>query len=146
VDKTYWAVAPWRADLEQAVTHRSWLQADQAFFRSVAVSLKDNEGRYNSETHLQMIKRDGDLALYELKPVTGQRHQLRVHMQSLGAPIVGDQFYPTVRQAAGQDDDLANPLQLLARQIRFIDPINQQVREFKSELTLQFAQTPAAVL
>jgi tRNA pseudouridine32 synthase/23S rRNA pseudouridine746 synthase len=60
-------------------------------------------------------------------------------MQTLGAPIVGDQFYPTVRKTAQQDDDVANPLQLLARHIRFVDPIDQQVREYTSLLELQFA-------
>jgi tRNA pseudouridine32 synthase / 23S rRNA pseudouridine746 synthase len=31
-----------------------------------------------------------------LRPLTGKRHQLRVHMAALGLPILGDRIYPTL--------------------------------------------------
>jgi tRNA pseudouridine32 synthase/23S rRNA pseudouridine746 synthase len=72
------------------------------------------------------------LARYVLKPVTGQRHQLRVHMNALGLPLVGDQFYPVVKRAADELDDFSSPLQLLAKTIAFNDPLTGTTRTFES--------------
>lgn len=44
-------------------------------------------------THFQRLSFDGQSSLVELRPVTGRSHQLRVHMASLGHPILGDAFY-----------------------------------------------------
>ncbi len=44
-------------------------------------------------THYKVLQQLPDCALVELKPVTGRSHQLRVHMLSLGHPILGDSFY-----------------------------------------------------
>lgn len=44
-------------------------------------------------THFQVLQRDSDTTLVKLKPITGRSHQLRVHMLSLGHPIVGDRLY-----------------------------------------------------
>jgi tRNA pseudouridine32 synthase/23S rRNA pseudouridine746 synthase len=65
-----------------------------------------------------------------LKPVTGHRHQLRVHMAALGLPLLGDGIYPTLTPE-GQVD-YAKPLQLLAKSIAFIDPLSGQARTFES--------------
>ncbi len=67
---------------------------------------------------------------YALEPVSGRKHQLRVHMAALGAPILGDDFYPQVLERA--PDDYQQPLQLLARRLAFIDPLNGEQREFRS--------------
>ena len=72
------------------------------------------------------------LARYLLKPVTGQRHQLRVHMNALGLPLFNDLFYPKVLRAADEADDLNSPLQLLAKTIAFADPVTGQTRSFES--------------
>jgi tRNA pseudouridine32 synthase/23S rRNA pseudouridine746 synthase len=72
------------------------------------------------------------LARYVLKPLTGQRHQLRVHMNALGLPLVGDQFYPVVKRAADELDDFSSPLQLLAKTIAFNDPLTDTARTFES--------------
>jgi tRNA pseudouridine32 synthase / 23S rRNA pseudouridine746 synthase len=140
IHKTYHAIAPWRETLQQPLTHRSFMQRDEAFFKSIEIP----QATPNSETHIQMLTRvksqNGvDLALYQLHPVTGQRHQLRVHMNSLGAPIVGDQFYPNVLKSAQQAEDFKNPLQLLAFQVSFVDPITLVQRLFESKLQLQLS-------
>ena len=44
-------------------------------------------------TAYRVLKTDGKLSLLELKPTTGRTHQLRVHLERLGHPIVGDTFY-----------------------------------------------------
>ncbi|WP_307307741.1 RluA family pseudouridine synthase [Pseudarthrobacter enclensis] len=77
------------------------------------------------------------LARYRLEPHTGKTHQLRVHMASLGLGIVNDAFYPDLLDKA--PDDYGKPLQLLARGIRFIDPISGKPVEYRSSLELSEA-------
>jgi tRNA pseudouridine32 synthase/23S rRNA pseudouridine746 synthase len=77
------------------------------------------------------------LARYRLEPHTGKTHQLRVHMASLGLGIVNDAFYPDLLDKA--PDDYARPLQLLARGIRFVDPISGRPVEYRSSLELSEA-------
>ena len=74
---------------------------------------------------------------YRLEPHSGKTHQLRVHMASLGLGIVNDAFYPDLLDKA--PDDYAKPLQLLARGIRFVDPITKQPVEYRSRLELSEA-------
>lgn len=131
VSKQYLAVAPWRADLVQPRTHTSRMAEDSSFFK-----LHEVPGEPNSETCIQMLRSEGKRALYQLEPVTGKRHQLRVHMLSMGAPIEGDQFYPQVLRGADETEDFSNPLQLLAEHIAFKDPVTGHERAFSSELRL----------
>jgi tRNA pseudouridine32 synthase/23S rRNA pseudouridine746 synthase len=69
-----------------------------------------------------------------LQPITGKKHQLRVHMAALGAPILHDPFYPELSEQA--PDDYARPLQLLAHRLSFADPLTGKSREFVSEYEL----------
>lgn len=71
---------------------------------------------------------------YTLHPRTGKTHQLRVHMNSLGLPILGDDFYPDIVQRAY--DDFSQPLELVARELRFDDPLNGEPRRFVSHVPL----------
>jgi tRNA pseudouridine32 synthase/23S rRNA pseudouridine746 synthase len=77
------------------------------------------------------------LARYRLEPHSGKTHQLRVHMASLGLGIVNDAFYPDLLDKA--PDDYSKPLQLLARGIRFVDPISNQPVEYRSRRELSEA-------
>jgi tRNA pseudouridine32 synthase/23S rRNA pseudouridine746 synthase len=77
-------------------------------------------------------------ALYRLEPHSGKTHQLRVHMASLGLGIVNDAFYPELLDKA--PDNYAKPLQLLARGIRFVDPISGSPVEYRSRLVLSEAR------
>ena len=67
-------------------------------------------------------------------PVTGKKHQLRLHMSALGAPIYNDAFYPSVNDDVA--DDYQKPLQLLASELTFVDPVSGVKRHFKSEQRL----------
>jgi len=140
VDKVYEAVAPWREDLAFPLTRTSHiLEDEQAFYRMREAG--PNEGLApNSETRIECVQRNGARALYRLHPVSGKRHQLRVHMHGLGLPIEGDQFYPVVRRGPDEREDFAEPLQLLARSIAFSDPVTGQPRHFASaqQLAWQF--------
>jgi len=134
VKKTYEAIAPLLAGRAFPFTYRSRMQDAEQFFVSEEV-----EGEPNSETLVELIERRGDLARYRLHPHTGRKHQLRLHLSKLGAPILNDTFYPVALPCKG--DDFASPLQLLARSIAFDDPLTGQARSFSSELRLEW---PAA--
>ena len=129
VTKYYEAIAPWRDDLPWPLTRKSRIVEDEPFFRQREIS-----GRPNSETHVEVVEINGNQARYALSPVTGKKHQLRVHMNALGLPILNDRMYPPV--ADTPDDDYSLPLQLLAKSIAFTDPLTGKARSFQSQLTL----------
>ena len=135
VHKVYEAVAPYRPELALALplTRRSRIEACATqFFRS-----EETQGTPNCETTLSLLKVQGDSALYRLEPLTGKRHQLRIHMNALGLPIEGDQFYPQVLRGSEDGEDFSQPLQLLARSLSFTDPVTGQPRNFTSGQSLR---------
>lgn len=134
VGKVYEAIAPASDALPWPQRRCSRIEEDPAaFYRMVETS-----GDANSDTTIEAIERRGDWARYRLTPVTGKRHQLRVHMNGLGLPIAGDQFYPVVRRGPGEPEDFADPLRLLARAIAFNDPVTGEARRFESGLSLDW--------
>ena len=130
VFKCYEALAPALPDLQWPYRHRSRLESAAQFFRMQEVA-----GLANSDTLIEVAERSDEVWRYRLYPVTGRKHQLRVHLAALGAPIINDPLYPDLQKVAGQED-YAKPLQLLAKQISFIDPFSGILRSFKSQLTL----------
>ena len=129
IHKTYHAIAPTRSDLCYPFHIRSRLERGEPFFLT-----KTAQGEPNAHTMIELIENNGAFSLYRLTPVTGRKHQLRVHMASLGMPLLHDNFYPTVKPKG--TTDFAKPLKLLAKSIAFIDPITQQARRFDSQLRL----------
>lgn len=92
------------------------------------------EGEANSHSVIRCVKQSTQYALFELNPVTGKTHQLRVHMQALGWPILNDRYYPQLQPQSV--DNYSAPLQLLAKELQFIDPITQQPRHFSCDNNL----------
>jgi tRNA pseudouridine32 synthase/23S rRNA pseudouridine746 synthase len=129
VVKHYEAVACWRPDLQFPLRRKTRIVEDEPFFRQ-----REAPGEPNSETLIDLLEIRGQRALYALSPVTGKKHQLRVHMNALGMPICNDRMYPPVEPTP--EDDHARPLQLLARSIAFTDPLTGQPRRFDSRLGL----------
>jgi tRNA pseudouridine32 synthase/23S rRNA pseudouridine746 synthase len=129
VHKTYHAVAPWNPALTWPVQRASRIAAGTHFMQQTEVS-----GAPNAHTTIRPLQVRGDLALYELHPLTGLRHQLRVHMAALGMPLVGDGIYPVLTPECAPD--FTRPLQLLAKAIAFTDPVIDQYRQFESPRTL----------
>jgi tRNA pseudouridine32 synthase / 23S rRNA pseudouridine746 synthase len=128
VAKCYEAIAPFRVDLCLPLVHRSRMVSAASFMQMQEVA-----GEPNTETRIELLEQRGALARYRLQPVTGKRHQLRVHMLSLGLPICGDAIYPTLTPEPQLDAlDYRHPLQLLAQGITFTDPITGQLHAFNS--------------
>lgn len=138
VEKEYEAVAATSPALSRALVRRSRLVESTASFMQMC----EVAGPPNAVTFIERIGPCGDgLARYRLCPETGQRHQLRVHMAALGAPIVGDTLYPVLQPdlAPGAQPSYDRPLQLLARRIAFTDPVTGVRRAFQSRLALSAA-------
>lgn len=128
--KHYEALAPLLPDCVFPMLRCSRLTQGPEFFRAQEVA-----GEPNSETAIDLIERCGQYARYALRPITGRKHQLRVHLAALGAPIVNDRLYPTLLPQA--PDDYTCPLQLLARSLEFTDPLTGELRRFDSQLMLR---------
>lgn len=129
VHKEYEAVAGFTPDLEFPRTVRSRIHKQRG-----VLAAEEVPGEPNSETRVELVEQRGDLGRYRLLPRTGRTHQLRVHLNSLGVPIVGDELYPVVRERAA--DDFSQPLQLLAKVLELTDPITGEQRRFESRRTL----------
>jgi tRNA pseudouridine32 synthase/23S rRNA pseudouridine746 synthase len=131
IDKSYEAIAGALPEVEFPRVHKSRLVDGEPFFR-----MQEGAGQSNTETRIEVRERNGDLWRYGLYPVTGKKHQLRVHMAALGAAISNDPFYPhVVRDAV---DDYDKPLKLLAQGLRFVDPVTGQERVFESRIRLEW--------
>jgi tRNA pseudouridine32 synthase / 23S rRNA pseudouridine746 synthase len=142
VHKTYEAIAGLREDLTWPRIHRSHLLEDENAFYRMREAAPQEQRPINSETHIQLLETHGGWGRYRLEPISGKRHQLRVHMNALGLPLVGDQFYPNVLRQPGEWEDFSTTLGLLARSIAFTDPVTGQARYYESSLTLPWPSPP----
>ncbi|MBC3382450.1 pseudouridine synthase [Pseudomonas sp. SWRI179] len=131
IEKRYQAIARALPGLNFPLVHKSRMIDGEPFFR-----MQEGQGEPNTETAIEVLERKGELWRYGLYPVTGKKHQLRVHMNALGAGICNDPFYPDVLRDV--EDDYANPLKLLAQGLRFVDPVSGRERVFESGISLQW--------
>ena len=132
INKYYEAIAPIREDLKLPLTYRSCLEESAAFMQ-----MHEIDGEPNSETTIELIESKEGLGRYKLSPVTGKKHQLRAHMNALGIPIKNDQIYPVLKEYVPPEMRGYNePLQLLAKELSFVDPVTNKERVFQSKLTL----------
>ncbi|MFJ5810210.1 pseudouridine synthase [Streptomyces sp. NPDC093093] len=132
VAKEYEALAPHDPSVELPRTVRSHIEKVRGVM--AAVELPDMEP--NAESRVELVAVRGDLGHYRLTPHTGRTHQLRVHMNRLGLPILGDPVYPVVA-AAADPADYRRPLQLLARKLEFTDPVTGTAHRLESGLSLR---------
>ena len=129
IEKSYDALALPLPALTFPLCRCSRIIRGEPFFR-----MREADGEPNSETGIEVIERGEACWRYALHPVTGRKHQLRVHMAALGAPIVNDPFYPELVEQS--TDDYRHPLKLLAQGLAFVDPLSGEPRCFRSRLTL----------
>ncbi|MCP1642562.1 tRNA pseudouridine32 synthase/23S rRNA pseudouridine746 synthase [Pseudomonas citronellolis] len=132
--KRYEAIAPPLPQLDFPHVRRSRLVDGEPF-----ILMREAEGAINSETRIEVLERREHWWRYALYPVSGKRHQLRVHMAALGAALRNDPLYPQLLpEEQRRSDDYSLPLQLLARHLAFDDPLTGRPRQFDSQLQLDW--------
>lgn len=129
VHKEYEAVARHDPALTLPTVVRSRIVKERG-----VITAREVPGEPNAETRVELLTHRDGLGRYRLLPLTGRTHQLRLHMSGLGVPILGDDFYPVLRETPL--DDFSRPLQLLARVLEFTDPVSGLRRRFESRARL----------
>ena len=127
--KTYEAIAPALPGVSFPLERHSRIEPGEPFFR-----MAETAGEPNARTRIEVMDADGPFWRYRLEPQTGRKHQLRVHMAALGAPIRGDDLYPELNTPKQSATEL--PLQLLAHSLAFEDPLTGEPRQFTTAQTL----------
>jgi tRNA pseudouridine32 synthase/23S rRNA pseudouridine746 synthase len=130
ISKSYEAIAPPLPLLEFPHQRSSRIVRGEPFFLS-----REVPGEINARTRINVIEKHSDLWHYALEPISGKKHQLRLHMAALGAPILNDPFYPQVDNC--NLNNLDRPLQLLARELTFRDPFSGAMMHFRSQQSLR---------
>ena len=132
VKKTYFAAGPLPAKTDQKHWHvRARMEPiDDHFLMRIVPG-----GPVNSESLIDLIERRGEVGLFRLKPVTGKKHQLRVHLCEIGSGILNDPFYPDCLEESSVEN-YDQPMQLLAHRLEFTDPVTGTHMEFKSRRVL----------
>ncbi|MFN3338264.1 MAG: pseudouridine synthase [Dietzia sp.] len=140
VAKTYLAVAPAPEGTPHVRERSSRIIKTRGVLQAAEV-----DGPPDAHTRITLLETRGGgegapgpgapLGLYRLEPTTGRTHQLRVHMNALGTPILGDDLYPRVRTIT--PGDFSHPLQLLAESIGFTDPVSGEKRQFRTRRSLE---------
>lgn len=133
--KVYEAICPPLPEQSFPCERKTRLVEGDLFF----LMREQPEATPNTETRIELLERREAYWRYALFPVTGKRHQLRVHMAALGAGICNDPLYPVLQsQADRTQDDYQKPLKLLARALSFTDPMTGEPRSFRSQQTLEW--------
>ena len=126
IEKHYEAIAPALPGVGFPCVRSSRIVGGEPFFR-----MQEREGPANSETRIDVVARGDAHWRYALTPITGRKHQLRVHMAALGAPIANDRLYPSVLHRA--TGDYSAPLLLVAKHLSFTDPLSDVECSFSSK-------------
>ncbi len=134
ITKIYQAIA----SVEAGTPLQEWrvenrIEKGDPFFRMACV-----EGTVNARSSIQLLKESCGYGLFEIRPETGKKHQIRLHMTAIGHPIQHDKLYPELQSEAAANAalDFSRPLQLLAKRLEFVDPGTGEVRVFESEQQL----------
>lgn len=130
IEKTYFAVA----EAHPAPPKTQWDVENRIVTDEPRFRMKVVPGSANARSHIRLAELKDGRALFELRPATGKTHQLRLHLSGLGFKIVNDRVYPELQ--AQCPDDFNRPLQLLAKSVRFRDPISGKDLTFTSERAL----------
>ena len=129
--KTYQAVAP-----AEDMTKTEWSIANRMVKAEPWFRMKVTEGAINARSRIKLLENSKGLGRFELNPVTGKTHQLRVHMSGLGYPLLNDRYYPELQSKT--PDNYEQPLQLLAKRMSFTDPVSGKKQNFSSTRVLKF--------
>ncbi|HTT84623.1 MAG TPA: RluA family pseudouridine synthase [Rhizomicrobium sp.] len=119
--KVYWALTrgvphPLRGTIRSALAKEAKGRAEK-----MAMVEQDSEGARSAVTEYAVMATAGqEFAWVAVKPVTGRMHQIRVHLASLGTPIIGDFKYGGA--ASRGRGEIENRLHLHARAIDIAHP------------------------
>lgn len=130
VRKTYAAIAHFPGDCGQT----EWLVENRIEDGDPWFRMRVCGGAVNARSRIRLVQATAGQALFLLEPLTGKKHQLRLHLSGLGFPILHDRCYPTLR--AKRPDDFSQPLQLLSQRIEFRDPLSGKEMVFESTRSL----------
>ncbi len=125
-DRRYVAVVMGEVEQNEG-TVSSWLTDRKLYVSSSPV---DDGGKY-AVTHYRVIKRANGYSLIELQLETGRKNQIRVHMQTLGHPVIGDERYGCEANPLGR-------LALHAFKLCFYHPVTQEWMEFETPYPASF--------
>ena len=134
VQKHYQAVARLTTEAQAGSLPLSWhianrIEKSQPRFINAIVP-----GAVNAISDIVLSQRRDSVGLFQLTPHTGKTHQLRLHMLSLGMPILHDKYYPQLLPKKAPQFN--TPLQLLAKTLAFTDPVSGEVHRFTSRFQL----------
>lgn len=130
VKKTYRAVSASLPTLETA----SWVVENRIERGDPWFRMKIVPGRVNARSIINLDGVKEGKAHFTLHPLTGKTHQLRLHLGEIGFGILNDRYYPELQPESADNFDA--PLRLIARSVRFRDPLSGRERKFVSELEL----------
>lgn len=136
IKKTYEAIAPYQEHLKEQfpIKRNSRIEESDIF-----IQMQEVPGEPNSDTVIQLLEVSKPWARYQLELGTGKKHQLRVHMNALGMPIKHDKIYPNIVLQPKMGKDFSEPLQLLAKQLSFKDPVTHLEHKFQSQFYLNLS-------
>lgn len=134
IEKRYLAVAAMPTDTVWPVGQH-WQVANRLEKSKPTFLMQVVAGEVNARSDIQLLAQQDGLGLFQLTPHTGKTHQLRLHMQGLGLALLHDKYYPILQPKTAPD--FSQPLQLLAQQLAFTDPVTGLKHHFQSERSLQ---------
>jgi tRNA pseudouridine32 synthase/23S rRNA pseudouridine746 synthase len=131
VTKRYEAIAQAPRDGRTEWEVEGHIEKGEPWFR-----VRETEGPVNARTRIRLLETRGGFGRFEIDPVSGKQHQIRLHLARIGCPIVNDWLYPELQPEPKQGFD--RPLLLLGRDLAFTDPVTGESREFRSERHLDW--------
>lgn len=105
---------------------------------NIVYSTNDPTGQ-KAVTHYEVIKENGEYSLLKVKIDSGRKNQIRVHMQALGCPVVGDDKYGKKQDGT----QVKNPLERLglhASRLEFLHPVSKEIIAFNAPLPACFRE------
>jgi len=132
VSKVYHAISPTVPDAPR----KEWQVDNRLVPGEPPFRIREGKGVPNASTRIVPVESKFGRTYFHLFPHTGKRHQLRFHMASLGFPIENDKYYPDLQDEV--PDNYEKPLQLLAMELEFADPLSDGIRCFRSRRKLHW--------
>jgi 23S rRNA pseudouridine1911/1915/1917 synthase len=132
VKKIYWTLVLGTMPEEEG--HFDWPIGRHAT-QGQKMSIKTNKPRV-AITEFRLIRAYKDFSLYEVRPLTGRTHQIRVHFSAAGHPVAGDRRYGPGRRGPGRFPRLF----LHAYKLGFCHPATGERLEFTSPLPADLSE------